>query len=376
LNKLSLTLALFACLTCQLLAASNFSHFYYKKDSAEFLSWGVNQKETESSINIDGVKPFYKPKKKNKVVVAVIDTGIDPNHPFLRDNLYVNNGVKVSTKNYGVDYSLKKGKTFNPYDTHGHGTHVAGIIKSVFPHVRLMALKYYNPGASGQVNLDSTIKALKHAVDQGVDIVNYSGGGPEASEEELRILKIAEKKGILIVAAAGNEREDIDKRKNAYYPASYGLSNIITVTAHDESGNPLSASNWGKYTVDISAPGYRVKSSIPGGRAGIMSGTSQATAFVSGVAGLIKATYPHLKGKEIKRIIKAAARSWKTMAEKCVTGGILDASKALEIAEKWHNEKQARKHKLAIATSGKNSNNKNLRTINQMNETKKVYVLK
>ena len=352
------------------------SHPFFNSSLTNYLSWGVDHQTSASSVNLTGVKPLYKPKQKNDVVVAVIDTGIDPNHPFLKDNLYVKNGVKISKSNYGIDYSKKSGRTYSPYDTHGHGTHVAGIIKSVFPHAKLMALKYYNPSASGQANLDSTIKALKYAVDQNVDIVNYSGGGPEASEEELKILKRAEEKGILIVAAAGNEHEDIDKRKNAYYPASYGLSNIITVTAHDQVGNALAASNWGKYTVDISAPGYRVKSAIPGGRAGIMSGTSQATAFVSGVAGLIKATYPKLRGKEIKRIIKAAARTWKNMGDKCITGGILDATKALEIAKKWHNEKIAKKRKLALVSSTKRRSKTNLRKINNIKEKGKIYILK
>ena len=83
-------------------------HFYYKKGSAQYLSWGVDAEKSRSSINLDGVKDYYRPKKNKKIVVAVIDTGIDPNHPFLRDNLYVNNGVKISQKNYGIDYSKKE----------------------------------------------------------------------------------------------------------------------------------------------------------------------------------------------------------------------------------------------------------------------------
>ena len=78
-----------------------------------------------------------------------------------------------------------------------HGAHVTGIIRSVFENVKILPLKYYNPQASGQDNLDSTIKALKFAVDAGVDIINYSGGGPEPATEELKVLKKAERKNTI-----------------------------------------------------------------------------------------------------------------------------------------------------------------------------------
>src|SRR5690606_27261379 len=129
-------------------------------------------------------------------------------HAFLKDNIHVISG-KPGPGNYGVDFSGAK-VTNTPADQHGHGTHVAGIVKSIFPEVKILALKYYNPKATGQANLDATIKALKFAVDNNVDVINYSGGGPEASVEELRVLKEAEKKGILVIAAAGNERSNID----------------------------------------------------------------------------------------------------------------------------------------------------------------------
>src|SRR5690606_21553140 len=178
---------------------------------SRFASWGIDPEKTQASINLfESWKNF----KKNKdVVVAVIDTGIQIDHPFLKDNIYVLQG-EPSAQNFGVDFSMSK-KTNTPFDQHGHGTHVAGIVKSVFPEVKILALKYYNPQASGQANLAATIKALRYAVDNNVDIINYSGGGPESSVEELRILKEAEKKGILVIAAAGNERSNIDEKRNA-----------------------------------------------------------------------------------------------------------------------------------------------------------------
>lgn len=295
---------------------------------SRFASWGIDPEKNLASINL---KDSWKNFRKNKeVVVAVVDTGIQQDHPFLAGNIYVPNG-KASAGNYGMDFSNERA-TNTPSDSHGHGTHVAGIVKSVFPEVKILALKYYNPKASGQKNLESTIRALRYAVEMNVDVINYSGGGPEASVEELRILKEAEKKGILIIAAAGNEHSNIDDKKNAYYPASYGLSNIITVGAHDENLQIIPSSNYGKNSVDIAAPGYRIRSAIPGSGAGYMTGTSQATAFVSGVAALIKSKHPELGFDQIRNIILSSSLKVKNFEGKILGAGKLDATKAVELA--------------------------------------------
>ena len=296
---------------------------------SRFASWGVDPARTLASINVkDSWKIF---KKNSNVVVAVIDTGIQVDHPFLAENIHVIKGSK-GAQNYGVDFSGKD-VSYMPVDNHGHGTHVAGIIKSVFPDVKLVALKYYNPQASGQQNLESTIKALEYAVRMNVDVINYSGGGPEPSVEELRVLKEAEKKGIIVVAAAGNERSNIDDKKNAYYPASYGLSNIITVGAHDEEMQIIPSSNYGKNSVDIAAPGHRIRSAIPQGGAGFMTGTSQATAFVTGVAALIKAKYPRFSFEQVRNIILSSSVKVKNFEGKILGAGKLDAARAIELAD-------------------------------------------
>jgi subtilisin family serine protease len=296
---------------------------------SRFASWGIDPDKHLASINL---KDSWSRFKKNKeIIVAVVDTGIQGDHAFLQKNIYVP-GKKASSTQFGVDFSGEK-VTFAPTDAHGHGTHVAGIVKSIFPDVKILALKYYNPKASGQANLDATIKALQYAVDHNVDVINYSGGGPEASVEELRVLKQAEKKGILVIAAAGNERSNIDEKRNAYYPASYGLSNIITVGAHDDELNIISSSNYGKNTVDIAAPGHRIRSAIPGNGAGYMTGTSQATAFVTGVAALIKSKYPKMKFDQIKNIILSSSLKVKNFEGKILGSGKLDAGRAIELAD-------------------------------------------
>lgn len=304
------------------------SFFDQKELYSPYASWGISPTNSASINLLDAWKKFQ---KKREIVVAVVDTGIDPTHPFLQSNLFVKAG-KATEANFGVDFSKDRKIAGAPLDNHGHGTHVSGIIKSIFPDVKIMALKYYNPVASGLDNLNSTVEALRYAVDQNVDIINYSGGGPEPALEELRVLKEAERKGILVVAAAGNEESNIDDRKKAYYPASYGLKNIITVTAHDESLQILSSSNYGKNSVDIFAPGYRIKSSLQNGRSGFLTGTSQATAFVTGVAALIKSQYPQISTEKIKEIIRNSAKKELSMEGKCVSGGRLDATEAMNLA--------------------------------------------
>lgn len=297
--------------------------------TSKYASWGINPEYKTSSIKLKESWQTFK--KEEDVLVAVVDTGIQFNHPFLKDNLYSVSG-KTSVNDYGVDFSgVSSSKT--PKDSHGHGTHVAGIIKSIYPEVKILALKYYNPLASGHANLTSTIKALKYAVDNNVAIINYSGGGPEPSSAEKKVLEEAEAKGILVIAAAGNEKSNIDIKKNAYYPASYGLSNIITVGAHDELNKIIASSNWGSKSVDIAAPGFRIKSALPGNGAGMMTGTSQATAFVTGVASLIKSNFPKLNYIQIKNIILSSSMKVAQFKGKVLGSGKLDAHRALDVAK-------------------------------------------
>ena len=293
---------------------------------SEFASWGVDPNNRTSSINL--LEAWRKYERSREIVIAVVDTGIDPNHTYLRSNVFVSQG-QLSPLNYGMDFSQKLRTSHTPLDQHGHGTHISGTIKSVFPKVKLLTLKYYNPNATGRENLEFTVKALKYAVEKGVDIINYSGGGPEPSVEEFNVLDEARKKNILVVAAAGNESSNIDIRTSAYYPASYRLNNIIAVTAHDRNLRILTSSNWGSENVDLGAPGHQINASLPGNKKGHLTGTSQATAFVSGVAGLLKSQFPNLKPQEIKSIIQSSARREAALAGKCLSQGRLEAAQAV-----------------------------------------------
>lgn len=268
--------------------------------------WGLKLTDSSSAWKIT--------QGSKKIIVAVIDTGIDIKHEDLTSNLWKHPGETGKDKNgkdkatngidddgngyvddvYGWNFVANNNSLT---DNHGHGTHISGIlgavggnnkgISGVSPKVSIMSLKYFDPKEIGTNNLENTVKAIHYAIENGAKIINYSGGGTEFSKKEKEAIKRAQRKGILFVAAAGNEKSNSDEKK--YYPADYDLDNIISVTAIDPNQNILPSSNYGKVTVDIAAPGKNIYSTLPNGKYGRMTGTSQATAFVTGVASLIMA---------------------------------------------------------------------------------------
>jgi subtilisin family serine protease len=303
-------------------------------------NWGL---ENQAS-NIE--KAWGLSQGSRNVIVAVIDTGIDASHPDLKPNLWKapGSGERSSISPvYGWDFVSKSA---NPVDYHGHGTHIAGIIGAianpktgtagVTQSVQIMPVRYYSESAPGSVNLANTIKALHYAIDNGAKIINYSGGGPEYSEEEFQAMKKAEQHGVLIVAAAGNDHHNTDLEDYRYYPAAYqlkGLRNIITVASINSDNQILSSSNWGVKSVDVAAPGEGILSTIPGGRYGKMTGTSQATAFVSGIAALILSKAPHLLPHQIKELIIKNSTPVSGLRGKISSGGKIDAYRALAAVE-------------------------------------------
>lgn len=281
-------------------------------DPAISAAWGLQMTDSQKAWRIS--------QGSRDIVVAVIDTGVDIRHPDLAKNMWVNRG-EVGLDSKGKDKATngidddKNGFIDDVHgwnfvtqnndlkDDHGHGTHIAGIIgaeggngvgiSGVAPKISLMVLKYYDTKGTEVNNLINTVKAIDYAVKMNANIINYSGGGIAPSPEEKAAIERAMKKGILFVAAAGNERSNSDLKK--YYPADYGLPNILSVTAIDRQKKVLPSSNWGEQTVDVAAPGNDIISTLPNGQYGYMTGTSQATAFASGVAALVMANNPSLR---------------------------------------------------------------------------------
>jgi len=305
-----------------------------KPQALKFIkNWGLfNTTRKDSHINAPAAWSIQRGNKS--IVVAVIDTGADPNHPDLKRNLWRDPN---NPKAFGKDFVNNNGF---PVDTHGHGTHVSGIIGSIVdqktgmsgvaPNITVLPVKYYSPTAGGAGNLANTIKALNWAIDQeGVRIINYSGGGPEFCADEYKAIKRARDKGILIVAAAGNERSNIDHPSNAYFPASYGLDNILVVAATDIQNHLLPTSNYGLKKVHVAAPGDNIFSTISGGGYTLMTGTSQATAFVSGLSALILSENPNLNPQQVRAIISKTTDPISELKGKIASGGKINAYRAL-----------------------------------------------
>lgn len=283
-----------------------------------------------------------------RVVVAIIDTGIDYNHKDLKANLWknakeiANNGID-DDQNGLIDDVIGWDFVSHdplPYDDHGHGTHIAGIIgavggngigiSGVCAQASLMILKYYDPSASGRQNLENTIQAFRYAINNGAHIINYSGGGSQFSDAEKQVILDAEKKGILVIAAAGNEKQNADVY--GYYPASYDLDNIVSVAAITASHNLVDSSNYGIRKIDIAAPGQSIYSTLPDGKYGFMTGTSQATAFVTGIAALALSSNPTLSVSKLKSILLNGTDQTASLQGKIKTGGMINAYSVLQNA--------------------------------------------
>ncbi|MBI2645583.1 MAG: S8 family serine peptidase [Deltaproteobacteria bacterium] len=308
----------------------------YRTDPQLFRSWAL----TETSP-LELQKAWSISQGNKRIVVAVIDTGVDYTHSDLKNNIWQNpgeipNNGKDDDGNGFIDDMMGWNFVANdpyPADEHGHGTHVAGIIgavrgngigiSGVCPNVSLMILKYYSPNATGKENLENTIKSFRYAVQNGAHIINYSGGGAEFSKEEREAILEAKQKGIIVVAAAGNERQNADI--HAYYPASYDLDNIISVAALTPAKKLVDSSNYGIKRIDVAAPGQNIYSTLPKGQYGYMTGTSQATAFVTGVAALALSTYGTLPSIAIKNILLKNTQPTKSLQGKIKTGGMVNA---------------------------------------------------
>ena len=318
-----------------------------KADPSVNINWGI--KNTASKNAWERVT-----EGSRDIVVAVIDTGLDLKHHDLRDNLWVNKGEigldrnNQDKRNNQIDDDDNgfiddvHGWNFvnnnnHPQDTHGHGTHVAGIvgavgsngvgISGISPRVSLMALKYYHDGNTEENHLENTIKSIEYAINNGAHIINYSGGGPSANTREKALIKQALDKNILFVAAAGNKQEA--DAVGPYYPANYLLANIISVAAISKNINVLKTSNSGQFNVDIAAPGHNIYSTLLRNQYGFMTGTSQATPFVSGVAALIKAKFPDFTPQQIIEHILNNGDKSKSLDKKTKYATKLNTYKAL-----------------------------------------------
>lgn len=264
----------------------------------------------------------------SSISVGVIDTGIDQNHPDIRENMWTTwNGRLI----YGWNFADNSSDSM---DLDGHGSHVAGTIGAVGNNrigitgvcwqVRVAALKF-------GLDVASAIAAIDFANYYKISILNASWGGRAYSQA----LKDAiDQYDGLFVASAGNDgtNNDVDPM----YPASYDCKNIISVAAVDHYDTLARFSNYGLKTVDIAAPGTNILSLDFAGEYSPLNGTSMAAPHVAGAAALLKSSMPNISTITLKRIILSSAMENPELKGKILTGGILDMETMFKLANCWH----------------------------------------
>ena len=283
-----------------------------------------------------------------EVVVAILDTGIDYNHPDLAANLWSNpleiagNGIDDDGNGYiddifGINAITGSG---DPLDDHNHGSHVAGTIGAVGANgigvvgvnwqVSIMALKGFN--ASGSGSTDDFIESYQYMLAmkaRGVNIraVNNSWGGSSFSQALMDAISAAGTAGIVSCCAAGNTNTDTDA--NVYYPAGYNVPSVIAVAASDINDNRASFSNYGATTVDLAAPGVDITSTIRNNAYQSMNGTSMATPHVAGAIALLASTAPSLTPIELINQLLTTVDVLPNWSGVTLTGGRLNLARAI-----------------------------------------------
>ena len=306
--------------------------------------WGLNNIEFQVDIEPEGAWNITTGSRD--VIVGVLDTGVLYSHNELKDQMWKNPGEVPGDEIdndengyvddvYGMN-ALSDGG--DPLDDHGHGTHVAGTIAAaansggpvvgVAWDVRIMGLKVL--GTFGGTTSDIT-QGFQYGVDHGCKVINASLGGGGRSQSMFEAIAGAQRRGVLLVAAAGNSGVDTDIYAN--YPSNYELYNVISVAAINRYGELAEFSNYGGKTVDIGAPGVDILSLGIGNNDAYQgnNGTSMAAPHVAGVAALLYSAFPNASGEEVRDRIISSAIQESSFSGKMVSGGRLSASKAFDI---------------------------------------------
>lgn len=264
------------------------------------------------------------------IVIGIVDSGIDPNHPDLIDKKAINedeipdNGIDDDEDGYidnvwGWDFigdDINSGEQDNdPSEDEeegtSHGTLVAGCavaeadngtgIAGVGFNAKFLVTKHSYAGDTAN-SIYAGYQGIAYMADQQVDIINLSFGGPGRSQFVQDLIDYAVlDQGCLVVASAGN-----DGTEAANYPAAY--HHVLSVAATDADDLKAGFSNTG-YTVDLSAPGTGILTTAIGGNYLTVQGTSFASPIVAGAAALVKAVYPEMSGLQIGEILRVTADS-------------------------------------------------------------------
>ena len=274
-------------------------------------------------------------------------------------NNQINYNYNVDFESRGIvgdDYENKNEHFYGNNHVEGpdasHGTHVAGLISATRGNdlgingiagnnVKIMGVRTVPNGDERDKDVANSIR---YAVDNGAKILNMSFGKSHSPEKELvwDAMKYAQSKGALLIKAAGNDGVDIDT--DVHYPTNFDekgnkvIESLITVGASTPDSAVLKASfsNYGKKSVDVFAPGTEILSTVPHDEFKEEQGTSMASPIVAGVAALVWSHYPKLTALQVKEIILNSVNKDSQLADYSVTGGVVDAYKAVQLAEEMY----------------------------------------
>src|SRR5215831_2322878 len=317
--------------------------------------WGLNnvgQSGGTPDADIDAPEAWNHTTGSSDVIVAVIDSGVDYNHPDLSANMFRNtadcnnNGIDDDGNGYVDDcYGIDTANNdSNPMDDNNHGTHVAGTIGAVGNNnrgvvginwnVKIMACKFVDSSGSGTTEAAiDCLEYVKTMKDRGFNIIatSNSWGGGDFSQALADAIDAQRQSGMLFITAAGNGDFlgfPINNDQTPFYPCSHYLPNVICVAATTRTDDRASFSNYGKRTVHIGAPGSEILSTVRGNSYASLSGTSMATPHVTGVAALLKADDPNRDWRAIKNVILAGGDNVNSMSN-TVTQKRLNANGAI-----------------------------------------------
>jgi subtilisin family serine protease len=304
------------------------------------------QRGGKRDADIRALSAWTKTTGSERVVVAVIDSGVDYTHPDLFNNIWVRpanineyTDDELGTINDENGYNAVDNNG-DPMDDNGHGTHCAGIIGAEGDNslgiaginwkVEIMPLKFISSNGSGTTK--DAIEAINYVIDRkragvNVRIISASWGSTAKSSALREAIKRAGDEGILFIAASGNSSADSDRMP--HYPAGYDLPNVVSVAALDRNDRLASFSNYGAKSVHIAAPGAEILSTWLNNQYEEHSGTSMATPEVAGVAALVLSLEPKLSVKELRDRLFNSVDKLDTLKGKVSTGGRLNAARAV-----------------------------------------------
>ena len=279
------------------------------------------------------------------VLVAVLDTGVQLDHPDLAANISRNPGEVPGNGRdddaNGIVDDVHGANMFdrdgNVDDDNGHGTHVAGIVGArlgngvggagIAPDATILPVKVLDANMAG--NTDTLSTGIRYAVDRGAKIINVSINTDAPTDTVRDAVRYAGEHGAVIVASAGNQGRDIDLSPS--YPASLTDPAVFAVAAQDEGGLLSAVSNTGLLSVDLAAPGVHIASTTRRSSYQSRTGTSAAAPFVAGSLALLSAARPDLPMSDLRAIIAATTRRT-TLLSSLLGGGRLDVGAAMRRA--------------------------------------------